>query len=772
MKKMSPLEASVFFKLISNKELIDVEKIQAASSKPRVTLAELNQVKLEISSTKEKPSNLHDVEKFDDSRRTQKPLNYLNISPNTKLPVTPQLSHGFYFTQGNNFRQDSQFKQGVLLDPERSDRKKQAGVTIVSLGMGFPTKKAIMVNDRMENIGNDRLSIARKSLFQKLKKTNSPSKADETVPKNQTDWKIIESREDVTMQPKFSLSSNLKLVQRNEEPKKERPPRFKSLDAQQPRENKPDFLIKKGHRGLLVVGSGKSNPPLKKKDGHLHASGLICGSIQRSLEEDEINSNSFYHFFIRSINAANGIPIMPIESSTTNFKALIGKGNNESIVAEILRRRPWWNISFSASSNPNQENNFNWADFNLVWSQGLTRRFSSLILSGKRCFYKEESCHYSLNEFLGRSKRLHPATYEKVKEVLNSKTGKEFIHIVKKISSKETLEHCIRVYLKIPIYHHTPLRIPDINQLIHKQTDLKAVAEGDYLTEAQSAKEERRQSTNQKKDVYTGIANSSWQRLMIHNHVEGFEQLCDKMYLFTNLRILQQNQPKAFGDVLSIMPYTVLVQGVVDQQLIEFQQTFAQIDAFNSYSSSDKSLQSLKSIKEAHPTLGLGTDEIPIHPFEKLKTIFSRKNMWIVKPGENSNRGKKIAVASSIQEVLAQVKSIDGPAIIQKYIENPLLYEGRKFDIRMYALITWVNGSVKLYFYEDGYCRTSSFEFKLETTDRSVHLTNEAVQIKSEEFGKFEKGNKLTLEELSQYIKSKQASINFFKEYIPKMKVT
>ena len=46
--------------------------------------------------------------------------------------------------------------------------------------------------------------------------------------------------------------------------------------------------------------------------------------------------------------------------------------------------------------------------------------------------------------------------------------------------------------------------------------------------------------------------------------------------------------------------------------------------------------------------------------------------------------------------------------IVQAYINNPFLYNGRKFDIRHYMMITSVNGILKGYWYQDGYIRTSS----------------------------------------------------------------
>ena len=66
--------------------------------------------------------------------------------------------------------------------------------------------------------------------------------------------------------------------------------------------------------------------------------------------------------------------------------------------------------------------------------------------------------------------------------------------------------------------------------------------------------------------------------------------------------------------------------------------------------------------------------------------------------------------------------------IVQKYIQNPLLIHKRKFDIRAYLLVTSINGSLKGYFYDEGYLRTSSLEFSLNNLhSRLTHLTNDAI---------------------------------------------
>ena len=77
--------------------------------------------------------------------------------------------------------------------------------------------------------------------------------------------------------------------------------------------------------------------------------------------------------------------------------------------------------------------------------------------------------------------------------------------------------------------------------------------------------------------------------------------------------------------------------------------------------------------------------------------------------------------------------------IIQKYIERPFLIYNRKFDIRVWVLI---NQDMEVYFFKEGYLRTSAFGYKLDNCqDNMVHLTNNAVQKNAKEYGKFEDGN-------------------------------
>ena len=149
-------------------------------------------------------------------------------------------------------------------------------------------------------------------------------------------------------------------------------------------------------------------------------------------------------------------------------------------------------------------------------------------------------------------------------------------------------------------------------------------------------------------------------------------------------------------------------------------------------------------------------------------------NIWIIKPGENTNRGNGITVVSSIAQVKEELKNNPCPStgqhtyIIQKYIEKPYLVNKRKFDIRCYAMITCINGTLQGYFYQEGYLRTSSKNFSLCNNNKYVHLTNDAVQKKSDDYGRFEKANKMSYQDFQRYLDNHHPNkLNFSAEVLP-----
>jgi tubulin--tyrosine ligase len=95
----------------------------------------------------------------------------------------------------------------------------------------------------------------------------------------------------------------------------------------------------------------------------------------------------------------------------------------------------------------------------------------------------------------------------------------------------------------------------------------------------------------------------------------------------------------------------------------------------------------------------------------------------------------------------------------------------RKFDIRMFGLAQIIDGKhFRGYFFKQGYIRTSSYKFNLhDLEDRDVHLTNDAVQDRNDEYGKYEPGNKVSMEDFAQYMQNER-SISFQEAIVPQIK--
>ncbi|XP_046842551.1 probable tubulin polyglutamylase TTLL9 isoform X2 [Xenia sp. Carnegie-2017] len=142
-------------------------------------------------------------------------------------------------------------------------------------------------------------------------------------------------------------------------------------------------------------------------------------------------------------------------------------------------------------------------------------------------------------------------------------------------------------------------------------------------------------------------------------------------------------------------------------------------------------------------------------------------SIWIMKPVAKS-QGKGIFLFKKLRDIIEWRKEDyfkvtdeknDGKEapetyIVQRYVENPYLIGGRKFDIRVYVLVTnYVPLSVWLY--RDGFARFSNTRFSLESIDDTyIHLTNVAIQKTAPDYDP-EKGCKWSPLRLRKYLTAK-----------------
>ena len=94
------------------------------------------------------------------------------------------------------------------------------------------------------------------------------------------------------------------------------------------------------------------------------------------------------------------------------------------------------------------------------------------------------------------------------------------------------------------------------------------------------------------------------------------------------------------------------------------------------------------------------------------------------------------------------------PYIVQRYINNPLLIGNKKFDLRIYVLVTSHNPLV-IYLYRSGFARFTHYRYDPNDINNSAsHLTNVAIQKMTENYDE-ERGGKYLLDKLRLYLISK-----------------
>ncbi len=117
--------------------------------------------------------------------------------------------------------------------------------------------------------------------------------------------------------------------------------------------------------------------------------------------------------------------------------------------------------------------------------------------------------------------------------------------------------------------------------------------------------------------------------------------------------------------------------------------------------------------------------------FFKYASLHS-SSYWVLKPSHGYG-GDGIAILPNLTRLHREFGTCQGKEeyVVQEYLLNLLLIEGRKFDVRALVLIAGTNPYIL--FHHDGYLRVSVKQFDL-NGGRAVHLTNSHVQVFSTGF--------------------------------------
>jgi len=105
--------------------------------------------------------------------------------------------------------------------------------------------------------------------------------------------------------------------------------------------------------------------------------------------------------------------------------------------------------------------------------------------------------------------------------------------------------------------------------------------------------------------------------------------------------------------------------------------------------------------------------------------------VWILKPGRKS-RGRGITLHRSLRSIQAAVRA-GHSYVLQKYIERPLLIDGRKFDLRVWTVV--VGEEAQIWVYDHCYARFSVQSYtQTDLENCYVHLTNNSVSKWAKDF--------------------------------------
>ena len=307
----------------------------------------------------------------------------------------------------------------------------------------------------------------------------------------------------------------------------------------------------------------------------------------------------------------------------------------------------------------------------------------------------------------------------------------------------------------------------------------------------------------------------SIKKLKMINLFERNYEIGNKKYMFINLI---NYCDKIKMNVFDIVPFTIIINNSPDVEV--GLDALKEIVSFvEKNSNKNKNLITNRKYNE-HFWFDKNFEKISKQYININKNFLSEKNYWIVKPTD-LYQGKCIDLFNNFEQIYKKCKNIfrgvdkrtmpeisikegeddsdddynninnnisfendlistlnkrktfysrmycSNEIIIQKYLDNPLLYNNRKFDIRCFVLVDY---NLNIYFFKEGHLKASSELYNLNNNNKFIHITNYSLQKKSSKFETYEEGNEISYNDFKQFMISKNIPLNNFNKMINQMK--
>ena len=295
--------------------------------------------------------------------------------------------------------------------------------------------------------------------------------------------------------------------------------------------------------------------------------------------------------------------------------------------------------------------------------------------------------------------------------------------------------------------------------------------------------------------------NTPLKKLKMINLFEKNYEIGNKKNMFINLITYCE---QIGYNIFDVVPFTLIISNTKD---LEF--SFSALKELINFLPKEKNMQNniiTNRRYNEHCWYDKNYEYISTQYKNFNKNFISDKNYWIIKPPD-LYQGKCIEISDNFDDIQKKCKKIFkgvdktniaeleyedysyddededeyddeyackptkfyccNDIIIQKYLDNPLLYQKRKFDIRCFVLL---DSNLNLYFCKEGHLKGCSEFYDLNKTNKFIHITNYSFQKNSLNFEKFEKGNEISYTDFKKFLKKEGIPLQKFDDMINQMK--